>query len=296
MAIRSLWRQDQLYNAQDDRLAIQALTPYMQEGVARPADLKVTQRAAGVNMSVDVAAGFAFIDGDDSVSQGYYVLYNDSVANRTILAPSANPRRDLVIARVQDATEAGAVNSVTIEVLQGTPAVSNPVAPALPNNAIPLASVLVNTGAVSITNADLTEARSLGGTAVMPRGEIGYAERVTDLNVDTTVRDFATVAVTVAEGRKVKITGQVRGLVELTSAGVVLLAIYRDGVEIRHRLSEASGSPDQDGGVVVARDLPSAGTVTYAFRLQASSGTVLAESTGTEAGFILVEDVGGRLI
>src|SRR5881227_2212660 len=76
----------------------------MGEGVVGATDLAVAQRAAGANMSVDVAAGAAWIDGDDDVNtQPTYRVRNDATVNVAIAgADASKPRVDRVVARVYD--------------------------------------------------------------------------------------------------------------------------------------------------------------------------------------------------
>ena len=57
------------------------------EGVTAAWDLAVTQRAAGANFSVDIAAGKAFAADDDVSGGGTYWCWSDAVYNLT--TPSA---------------------------------------------------------------------------------------------------------------------------------------------------------------------------------------------------------------
>lgn len=104
--------------------------------------LAVSQRAAGVNMSVDVAVGDAFVRRSD----GSYAhpVFNDAVYNQVIsAADGSNPRRDIVVIYVDyGQTPSTAVSNntngvVKIKVVNGTPAGS----PSDPNAAAIQASV-----------------------------------------------------------------------------------------------------------------------------------------------------------
>lgn len=156
----SLWLQQRTdHTAENDRALLMSAFGG-REGVSGPTDLAVSQRGAGANMSVDVAAGRAVILGDDSATtQGMYHVWNDAVKNLTIAASDpTNPRKDIVIARVKDAFYSGATNAWELAVVTGTPAAS-PAEPALPNNAIKLAVVSVAASATSITNANIADSR-----------------------------------------------------------------------------------------------------------------------------------------
>ena len=155
------------------------------EGLMNPAGAPVSGAAYGVgrgtnelkvqafgtpNMSVDVLSGHAWIDGTEGANQGAYHVYNDATKNLVISAAHATlARKDLVVAKVQDAAYSGAVNAWSLAVVTGTPA-GSPAEPAVPANAIVLALVDVAAAAASITNANITDRRrrasGLGGVTV----------------------------------------------------------------------------------------------------------------------------------
>lgn len=147
----------QEYTAALDRLVLQALA--RNEGVYGVPDLKVT--SAG-GMSVSVAAGQAFIQGDNDPYQGMYAVWNDGPVVLALANGGANNRRDLIVARVYDTAYPGngATSLWRLEVVQGSMA-TTPGEPPLPGNAIALASVYVAANATSITNAIITEKRYL---------------------------------------------------------------------------------------------------------------------------------------
>jgi hypothetical protein len=126
-------------------------------GLVRSTHLTVTQRGAGVNMSVDVAKGTALVNGSSSLAQGIYAVTNDAVQNLAIAtADAVNPRRDLVVVQVRDNTEdAGGSNDARLFVVTGTPAAS-PADPAIPAGCLVLARVAVAALASSIVNANIT--------------------------------------------------------------------------------------------------------------------------------------------
>lgn len=113
------------------------------EGVKRPTHLKVSERGAGANMSVDVAAGDAIVQGDDSTNQGRYAGRVDATYNLTgFTAPSGlNQRYDLVVLKMNDPDDGGSAGrNATIERVAGTAATS-PTVPAVPASALLLAVV-----------------------------------------------------------------------------------------------------------------------------------------------------------
>ena len=143
-------------------------------GVVNSGDFAVTQRAAGANMSVDVAAGHAWVRGTESQHQGAYHVYNDATVNLSLAASDAtNPRVDLVIIRVQDAFYSGATKTASVTVVTGTPA-ATPVDPTLPANALVLARVRVAATASSIGTANITDVRTRAASGSESYSRTGF--------------------------------------------------------------------------------------------------------------------------
>jgi hypothetical protein len=161
-----LWQDGNDYPARLDRQFIEDV--FDVEGVIKPAGgaLRVSPRAAGANMSVDVAAGRAVVRGDDEANQGHYRVISTAAENLPIgAAPGSDSRIDLIVARVRDAAVTGGVSSDwLLEVIPGAVAAA-PVAPAVPPTAIPLAEVLVAAGTASIDAAKITDRRTVAANA-----------------------------------------------------------------------------------------------------------------------------------
>lgn len=132
-------------------------------GVLTNLSFKVSQRSAGANPSVDVAAGALVVEGTENALQGSYHLVNDAVVNLAVTAANAtNPRKDLVIARVRDSAYSGSSNDAQLLVVAGTAAAS----PAEPNlvslgylNYISLAMIDVPALDTTIADAQITDRR-----------------------------------------------------------------------------------------------------------------------------------------
>ena len=153
------------------------------EGTASLLDMRVTQRGAGANFSVDIAPGVAYVQGDSTTGnvpqtslQGHYLCWNDATVNDATTAvasaPSAgNERYDLVVLEVKDnAEDAGGVNKPQFRVVAGTPAtVGTATPPSLPNTALLLATIgpIVN-GTTSITDSLITPANIVAGRRCTP--------------------------------------------------------------------------------------------------------------------------------
>ena len=158
------WMQDRKYSARLDRTFTEVL---FSEGVLDPGagQFNVTQNPIGLDNSVQVAPGIAFIDGDDEANQGTYIARLEVSTNVALgPAPTANARLDLLVLRVND-EQAGSsalpANVAALDVVEGAVS-SSPVLPALPDTAIPIASVLRTVGDTFIDNAMITDQRLAG--------------------------------------------------------------------------------------------------------------------------------------
>jgi hypothetical protein len=110
------------YTFQQLRHFIEASRDLKQEGVVGSGDYKVSQRAAGANLSVDVAAGDAWVDLDTGTRQGYYLQTNDGVVNVPLGAAHATlPRLDQLVLQINDSNvPAGSGNLPELKILAGT--------------------------------------------------------------------------------------------------------------------------------------------------------------------------------
>lgn len=153
------------YTAAQDRQVLAAI--FSREGVLDKdaGHLRVTQRAAGANFSVDIAKGKVAIVGDDISDQGVYLCESTATENRSIpSAPGSGTRNHRVIARIRDKMHNGIWTGYewVIEVQQDTGSGT----PALPASAVPLAIVSVSSATTSITNGNITQ-------DLRPRSSVG---------------------------------------------------------------------------------------------------------------------------
>ena len=168
------------YSARDDR---QLIADIFTEGVMNQigGDLKVAQRALGANFSVDVAAGRAFITGDDQTDQGRYRVQSTATENLGVEpAPGAGLHRvDRVVAEVLDAGVNSTLPNVwRLRVITGAAVATTntPAAPGLPNTAISLATIgPIASTTTSITDALITDTRRSSGVAMLPAHDPGAA-------------------------------------------------------------------------------------------------------------------------
>ena len=152
--------------AERARRALTALTSgghrdntFQRGGIVLPGDLAVTENGTP-NMSVNVATGQVFIPGSEGTYQGVYSIENRGTLNVAIAAADpTNARKDLIVAKVQDAAYSGGVNAASIVAVTGTPS-GSPAEPAVPANAWVLAMIDVPALDTAITNSQITDRRT----------------------------------------------------------------------------------------------------------------------------------------
>lgn len=291
------------HTAEGDRALLTSLVS--NEGVSGSGDLKVTQNGTP-GMSVFVAAGKAFVKGDDNGNQGMYHVWNDATVTLAISAADpTNPRRDLIVARVRDAYYSGVTNAFDLYVITGTAAAS-PADPAVPNNCLVLARVAVAAGATSITNANITDLRSqftpaasswtkpwntawgVVSTSTITSNQTGIGAGPTDLT------GFS-ATFTAVSGRRYKVT--IKAQIVTGASTVHVIYLDRAGTDIgRFGLVEA-GTGGAARSMIASAILDSGftpGTVTYKARCSRYTGSNTAdiENSYGANGTFTVEDVG----
>lgn len=133
---------DQTFQA--DRYMHESL---LQEGVVGGTDYKVS--AGGASLQWSVAAGMAWVRGDDTTRQGLYPQVNDAAVTGLVAAGHATlPRLDQVILQIADSSVSGVSDTPTLSTLAGTATAGATLdnrngAAALPNSALRIADILV---------------------------------------------------------------------------------------------------------------------------------------------------------
>jgi hypothetical protein len=130
------------------------------EGYYATGDLLVSEKAGGADMSVDVAAGRAWVLGTEDTFQGVYHIENRLLTNVVVsAADSSDPRIDLLVAKIEDANYSGSLSLWSLAVVTGTPA-GSPSAPTQPANSLLLGTIAVAASAASIVDANITDNRT----------------------------------------------------------------------------------------------------------------------------------------
>lgn len=151
------------------------------EGLRATGDLLVAQRAAGANMSVDVAAGTAVVKDDHASGGGFYGYTLATSTNFTVTgADATNPRVDRVVVKVLDSFLGDASNTMGVTVIAGTPTsgatlVNLNGAAAVPGSTLLLANVLVPAASTSVTTANIANVAATLVTQSSPSGVAGGA-------------------------------------------------------------------------------------------------------------------------
>lgn len=141
------------------------------EGVvdAAAGALEVTEGASG--LSVDVASGVAFVQGDDDPDQGLYRIFLEDPSNSSSwlsgiqTADASDPRLDQIVAQVyDDFVDSSGNYSWVLQVITGTPTTGATLsnrdgAATLPDTALLLADVLVPATATDIDPSDIADRR-----------------------------------------------------------------------------------------------------------------------------------------
>lgn len=114
---------------------------------------------ASANLLVE--SGQAVIQGTSSATQGAYTATLDAQLTLSYLGTypaDAQPRKDIIVARINDAAYAGATASFTIEVVKGT-ASGSPVDPTLPASCLALARINLPASASTVADAVIDDLR-----------------------------------------------------------------------------------------------------------------------------------------
>jgi hypothetical protein len=232
------------------------LTPGILSGA-----LATTQHSAP-NMTVNVAAGGAWVAGTISVpQQGNYFYYNPGTVNLSIANNvSGNPRLDAVCLTVKDSDFSGSVdNPGLLQVITGTPS-GSPVLPTLPANSLLLSQISVASGAGSIVTGNIANvaplASPLGGVRGNPcaRMDMSSLQGSITQNTWTQVIHLAsTFAVgitpgsnqlTVVTAGKYRVHADLAAPLMSSTADAAVIAIYINGT-----IAKSERDASDSGGV-----------------------------------------------
>uniref|UniRef100_A0AAU2V896 Uncharacterized protein n=1 Tax=Streptomyces sp. NBC_00003 TaxID=2903608 RepID=A0AAU2V896_9ACTN len=151
------------HSAQSFRMMIRDLARGGQ-GITQGGDLRVTPLTVPAG-GVQVGDGSAIIEGQAAYGQGHYTVYNIGAETVPIAPTGANPRRDLVVLRIQDPQYEGSRDPAKdpIAFFDVIPVVGAVVRPAPPEGytAIALAVVTMPANTGTVTSAMIKDLRQL---------------------------------------------------------------------------------------------------------------------------------------
>lgn len=185
MAFKALWIPNTSYLPGDDRHGMSALlTPasadytgflttrsgVLPHAVNPAGGSGPLQVVPGGALSVNVSIGHLVLAA--GTNKGAYLVTNDSAYNIALAtADVTNSRIDLIYALVEDTSNGGATDAVTIDKVTGTPA-GSPVAPSLPAGAYEVGRVTVTAGLATVATGNITDSRTftapLGAALLLP--------------------------------------------------------------------------------------------------------------------------------
>lgn len=274
------------------RQAINDIGGGLQEGVVGGTDLGVAQRAGGANMSVDVAAGNAWVKGDDTTRQGLYHVINDAIVNVGVSgADVTNPRIDQIVLQIADSSVLGTSDTPLLKVITGTPTASaqssNPGganyragAAALPNTALRLADITVPAGATSIINSNVTSRRPWArGMYLSSVGSGG------DITISQT--SFTGTGIGIPSGVSCECSGNpirfaIQGVYSSGGTETFSVAPFVDGAVVTGLQRDYLVVPSFYNPLAIQWMLyPSAGAHIFAFQVKVSGGSVILAANGT---------------
>ncbi len=238
------------------------------------------------NMTVLVAAGMCAILGtQNTLYQGLYsgALNDASVALTIAAADATNPRIDIVVAQVEDASYSGSNNDWKLAVISGAPAAS-PSPPATPANAIVLAQVSVAANALSITSGNITDKRPTFGSLF--HAEVYQAGAQSLNNGAGTIIAYDTILSdpngNYTTGASAKYSPPLPGRYLVAAAVSAVLGMGR-GIRARlNTVSAAGGVAVWSGGAIATAGDMVLASVTAVIRVTASGSSIdiLADAVG----------------
>jgi len=193
-------------------------------GLGRSGDLAVTQNGTP-NMSVNVAAGGAFIRNGESADGGAYHAYNDATVNLSVdAADPSDPRHDLVCIAVLDSEYSGSDDEAQLGIVTGTPA-GSPADPAVPDNCIVLARIVVAAGVSSITTAAITNLAQVARPWNTSWGRVYSASPLSTFNFTNSIGDSSTFTWSSLAGRRYEVTVTAEFLTAGTTPHVATVSV-----------------------------------------------------------------------
>jgi hypothetical protein len=272
----------------------------VQEGVITAGSYEVTQRGAGANLSVDIAASTgngALVQGDAVTAQGlYFVAPHTAVINEAITTANAtNPRIDQVVLEIKDTTH-DASGSNLAQTARGhrhrhrrRDARQPHGRAALPASAILLADVLVAATDTAISNSEIRDRRPWARGAFVHIPRLLNAAAGTDYTTTSTSRvliDSTNLNPRIectGNPIRMRLTGQGSNSTGTTSS--IFLAPFLDSAAISSftdmfpLVSPAAGQAQNFSVEYTFQPAAGSHRLGWAWRVNAGTGTISASTS-----------------
>lgn len=214
-------------------------------GLFAAGDFAASQRAAGANMSLDIAQGRVLVDPGYTHGGLYLARRTDSSAYNTLAsggytwtaADPTNPRIDIVCIEAADTDEGGSYTGFKIRVIDGTPnagathQLEAQYWPTIPATCTPITAVRVPAAATTLTTANITNLNPIGG---MGRSAVSYTAAAETTTSAAYARlatpDFAMVFVPSSARVRVGYKGQWKISSASGNQGV---SLFLNGVQVK---------------------------------------------------------------
>lgn len=291
------------YSALDTRALIDALVG--EEGVLSGGLL--SQRAAGANFSIDVAAMVAVIAGDDVTDQGKYLCQSTAVENiatfstgSPLTTPPSGTRVHRVVAQVKDKLHLGTWSGYewAVEILADTGSGT----PSTPASAISLGTVSITAGQTSITDSHIVNNAPLASLVGLAAGQVspmvtGPGFSVVSAWVDFTVDEWPAITMTVPPSGAIKVSVGVGNIFNgATSTSTIRIAFRISGDDTvaadpldSKCVLKAGISPISASRTTVVTGLTPGGSITITPQWRISSGG--PSDAGISSGQLIAEPI-----
>ena len=258
----------------------------MQEGVIDSGSYEVTERGAGANLSVDIAASSgsgAVVQGDSVTAQGlYYVPPHSATINEAIAtADATNPRIDSVILEILDDTHAGGgSNLARVRVLTGTPTAGATLdnlngASSVPGSALLLARILVPASDTTISNSQIRDRRTWARGAYIRRVPATGADYTTTSSSLAALDSTSFSTRLECSGVPIEILFRCR-ITHSADTAWTQIECQVDGASddgTTRYIGESSGTTSEHNGTMAFSFVPTAGTHVFDIRWATSVAT-----------------------
>jgi len=256
-------------------------------GLFAQGDFAVSQRAAGANMSVDIAQGRALTTPAGTHQGAYLCRLTSGTAFNTsadggyswTAADATNPRIDILGIEAADIDEGGSYTGWKFRIIDGTPnagathQLEAAYWPSIPTDGsfVPVAAIRVPAAATTLTTANITNLNPIGGVGRCAASYVSAAETTTSATYARLATPDALLVYVPHTRAQVRLFSEAHWKISVAS-GTQGVTLFVDGAQLKYRNS-TNGAPAAGG-----YELTSLGTFFSHLRGFANSGVSPATS------------------